>query len=367
MNKKSQMFDHIIKNFTQPINKYMNDSTITEIMINSPDQIFIEKQGKLIKTDAKFESETCLMSMVNSISQFTNRRINKEKPYLAARLPNGDRIQIILPPCSKKGITISIRKFSKKLISVEKLVENNSITQDAIDFIKTCIQMHKNTIVSGGTSSGKTTILNIISKFINDSERIVVIEDSSELQIQNPNTVFLEAQQEDRRGKGLVTIRTLLACSLRLRPDFIIIGEVRKGEALDLLQALNTGHCGFGTIHSNSSIDTLSRLETLSLFSDVGLSLKALRSQIVSTINIIIHASKFNDGTRKITQISEVLPLTQNGEYKIKDIFRFQFKGRDSNGRIIGSLEPTGYKPTFYNDIEIFGLEKDNIFNNKKL
>jgi len=360
--KNNKLFEQVIENFTSPIHSFLDDPLVTEIMINAYNDIWIEKEGRSFKTDSTFDSEDALMSAVNSISQFVNRPICKEVPHMAARLPEGHRVQVIIPPCSRKGITVAIRKFSKKNFTIEQLLEKKTISTNAIEFLKNCIQLKKNLIVSGGTSSGKTTLLNIISQFISEFDRLVVIEDNSELRTETPNSVLLEAKTADLKGKGGVSIRQLLACSLRLNPDWIVIGEVRAQEALDLLQALNTGHSGFGTIHSNSAIDSLSRLETLSLYSNVNLPLQAIRSQVASAINIIVHVSKMSDGSRKVTQISEILALNQNGEYQINDIFKFNFVRREADGSIVGSLEATGNKPTFYNELEIFGLKNDKLF-----
>ena len=318
----STQFSETVRNFLKPIIHYIDDPDITEIMINSSNDIWVEEKGKLKKTDSNFKSEDDLLSAVNNISQFVGRRINKEKPCMDARLPDGSRIHAILPPCSRKGICLGIRKFSKDALTIEKLLKLNSITQETVYFLENCINARKNIIVSGGTGSGKTSLLNAISSLIPNNERIIVIEDSSELKLQQEHTVLLETKEPDRNGNGEITIRDLLKSSLRLRPDRIIIGEIRGSEALDLLQAMNTGHDGsMSTIHANSPLDSLLRLETLALFTGIDLPLKAIRAQISSAVHIIIQTSRYNDGTRKISHISEVLPLDNVGNYQVNDIF----------------------------------------------
>jgi pilus assembly protein CpaF len=355
-------FSETVRSFLAPVVPYLDDAEITEIMINSPDEIWVERKGRVERTDARFDSTDALMSAVNNISQFVKRRLSDETPHMDARLPDGSRIHVILPPCARKGICVCIRKFSKDALTVAKLIEFGSLNQKALDFLTACVQMKKNIIVSGGTGSGKTSLLNAISSLIPNHERIIVIEDSAELQLQQEHILSLESKLADRHGKGEVSIRDLLKSTLRLRPDRIIVGEIRGGEALDLLQAMNTGHGGsMGTIHANSPFDTLSRLETLTLFSGVELPLKAIRVQVASAINIIIQTSRYHDGSRKVSHVSEVLPLDDEGNYRVADLFHYEKKGLNQQGRIAGSLVPTGKEPSFFEEIRLsgFALSKD--------
>lgn len=351
----SGQFSATVRSFLSPISQFLDDPAVTEIMINSPEEIWIEKNGKLQKTSAVFPSPEALMSAVNNISQFVQRRINDENPRMDARLPDGSRIHVILPPCARQGICLCIRKFSKDALTVERLIDFGSLTSDALELLKICISLKKNIIVSGGTGSGKTSLLNAISSLIENSSRIVVIEDSAELQLQQTHVLSLESKAPDRHGKGEVSIRDLLHSTLRLRPDRIIVGEIRGGEALDLLQAMNTGHGGsMGTVHANTPIDALSRLETLTLFSGVELPLKAIRAQVVSAIDIVIQTSRYRDGSRKVSHIAEVLPLGDNEDYNVRNLMEFIYEtGKD--GRVIGSLDPVS-KPTFLDEIINEGL-----------
>ena len=364
----SDQFSVTVRSFLEPINQYLDDPEVTEIMVNSPDEIWIEKSGKLQRTDSKFESEDALKSAINNISQFVKRRIDEENPTMDARLPDGSRVHAILPPCARKGLCLDIRKFSAETLTMEKLVSFGSITPDAVEFIKACVYGKMNIIVSGGTGSGKTSLLNAISSMVPNEERIITIEDSAELQLQQDHVLPLESKPPDKKGKGEVPIRELLKSSLRLRPDRIIVGEIRGGEALDLLQAMNTGHGGsMGTIHANSPVDSLSRLETLSLFSGVELPLRVIRAQVTSAIHLVVQTSRYHDGSRKISHISEVLPLDDQGEYKTQDIFIFKQTNIKPTGRIEGSLKSTGISPGFLEEIEQAGYDlKKAIFGGKK-
>ncbi len=361
-------FAETVRSFLAPIITYIDDEDISEIMINSPDEIWIEKKGRIVRTDAAFKSQEELMSAVNNISQFVKRRISQEKPHMDARLPDGSRIHAILPPCARKGVCMAIRKFSKDNLSIQKLLEFGSISTGAVEFLTGCVAGKTNLLVSGGTGSGKTSLLNVISAFIPSHERIIVIEDSAELQLQQDHVLLLESKTADHRGRGEVSIRDLLRSTLRLRPDRIIIGEIRSGEAIDLLQAMNTGHGGsMGTIHANAPLETLLRLETLSLFSGIELPIKAIRAQISSAINIIVQTSRFHDGSRKVTHISEVLSLDDDGNYRIQDIFKFRQKGIDVDGRIEGHLSPTGIIPRCLEEIEFAGYAlSENLFKERK-
>jgi pilus assembly protein CpaF len=350
-------FSVTVRKFLSPVIEFLDNPDVSEIMINSPEEIWVEKKGRVEKTSAKFESEEALMSAVNNISQFVQRRIDEETPYLDARLPDGSRVHVIIPPCARKGICLAIRKFSKEALTVGKLIDFGSITSDAVKFLEICVLLKKNILVSGGTGSGKTSLLNAISSLIPNHERIIVIEDSSELQLQRDHVLLLETKSPDKKGRGEVSMRDLLRSCLRLRPDRIIIGEIRGGETLDFLQALNTGHGGsMGTVHANAPRETLSRVETLTLFSGVDLPMQAIRPQVASAINIIVQTSRFSDGSRKITHISEVYPL-DGQDYKIVDLFLFQQTGLSKERKILGFLQPTGNKPSFMGNIAVAGLD----------
>ncbi len=352
----SSQFSATVRQFLTPVLSFLDDPDVSEIMINAPDEIWVERGGKVERIDAKFDSKDALMSAVNNIGQFANRRISDENPRMDARLPDGSRIHVILPPCARKGICISIRKFSKDPLTVEMLLKFGSLTEDAVDFIRACTLLKKNIMVSGGTGTGKTSLLNVLSSLIPNDERIIVIEDSAELQLQQDHLLLLETRVPDRQGKGEITIRDLLHSTLRLRPDRIVIGEIRGGEALDLLQAMNTGHGGtMGTIHANDPFGAMNRLETLTLFSGIELPLKAIRSQVASAIQLVIQASRFHDGSRKVSHISEVLPLGEDGNYRVSDIFLFKQTGTGDGGRVLGSLEPTGAVPTFLEELKESG------------
>lgn len=350
-------FVETVRSFLHPVLEFLDDTEVSEIMINSPHEIWIEKKGHLFKTSAHFESEEALLSAINNISQFVGRRIDHENPRMDARLPDGSRVHVILPPCARKGVCMSIRKFSNETLTVDKLIEYQSVTSEALSFIRANVLLKKNILVSGGTGSGKTSLLNVVSSLIPNDERIIVIEDSSELQLQQEHVLSLETKTPDKKGRGEVTIRDLLQSTLRLRPDRIIIGEIRGGEALDFLQAMNTGHGGsMGTLHANTPLESLSRLETLTLFSGVDLPISAIRPQVAAAINLIIQTSRFNDGTRKISHLTEIGPL-HNGEYTVNTIFQYEQKGVDQKGKIIGELKATGNKPFCLQQISATRIE----------
>ncbi|MDJ0780957.1 MAG: CpaF family protein [Desulfosarcinaceae bacterium] len=343
-----QQFNTTVRSFLTPILPYLDDPDVSEIMINNHEEIWIERSGRVQPTEAHFDSSDALMSAVNNISQFVQRRIDDAHPTMDARLPDGSRIHVILPPCARKGICISIRKFAKEALTTERLLSFGSLDQSCLTLIQTAVALKKNIMVSGGTGSGKTSLLNALSSLIANSERIVVIEDSAELQLQQDHVLLLEARMADRFGKGAVTIRDLLHSTLRLRPDRIIIGEIRGGEALDLLQAMNTGHGGsMGTIHANTPMDALSRLETLALYAGVDLPLRVIRAQVAAAIELVVQTARYSDGSRKISHISEVLPLDGDGNYQTADIFYYKREGIDAHQRILGHHEATGLRPSF--------------------
>ena len=338
-----------------PMEQYFDDPQISEIMVNGPNQIFIEKNGKLLLTDAKYDSEIQLRMAINHIINPFGRYVNYKHPMVDAHLKDGSRVNAIIPPVAQQGSCISIRRFLKDKLAIQDLIDKNSITSAMAEFVSVCVKARLNIIVAGNTSSGKTTFLNILARSIPDEERIVTIEDSVELQMMQTHKVSLEARPPDYRGEGQVTIRDLVKNSLRMRPDRIIVGEIRGGETLDMLQAMNTGHDGsMTTIHSNSPRDTLSRLETMTLMAGFELPVVAIRKQIASAIDLIVYLTRFPDGTRKVTQISEVNGM-ESDVITLTDLFVFQQAGTDSEGRPLGQFRATGLRPMFTPKLEAAG------------
>jgi pilus assembly protein CpaF len=347
-----KVYEESIRGFLQPIWHLLQDESITEVMINGHDEIFIEVSGKLKKVSDKFPDEDSLLAAIRNIAQSVGRRIDEESPRLDARLPNGYRIHAVIPPLCK-GTTVAIRKFSTKQFTFKDYVRLEAMTVDVAQFLDICMKLGKNTLVSGGTGSGKTTLLSVLANRIPPGERIIVIEDSSELSMDYEHVVFFETRLPDAQGKGEVTIEDLVKSSLRLRPDRIIVGEVRGGEALDLVQAMNTGHKGcMGTVHANSEEDAMVRLEALAQSSEAKLSDKALQYQIASAIDVIVQASRLSDGSRRITGVSEVVGLNPDGSYQVQPIFKLSRLVKSPDGRLKGQLEPTGYVPSFMSEIE---------------
>lgn len=320
----------------------LEDESVTEIMVNGPDVIFIEKNGRLERFDGSFESVSRLEDVAQQMTALANRRINEASPIVDTRLPGGERVNIVLRPVSISGPTITIRKFSKDVLSMDHLLEIGSITKEAADFLQNLVAAGYNILVSGGTGSGKTTFLNILSGFVPPAERVITIEDSAELKLRNlPNLVSLESRNANVEGRNAVTIRDLIKTSLRMRPDRIIVGEVRGDEAIDMLQAMNTGHDGsLSTIHANSSKDVISRLETMILLS-AEIPLPAVRGQIASAVDIIVQLGRMRDKSRKVLEICEVLNYEQ-GEVRISPLFSFVEEGEDENGRVLGALKASG-------------------------
>jgi pilus assembly protein CpaF len=342
-----------------PMEEFFEDPQISEIMINGPDQIFIERHGKLLLTGAKYESELQLRLAINHIINPFGRYVNYKHPMVDAHLKDGSRINVIIPPVAQQGSCLSIRRFLKDKLAIQDLIDKGSITQGMADFIAVCVAARLNIIVAGNTSSGKTTFLNILARSIPDHERIVTIEDSVELQMMQTHKISLEARPPDYNGEGQVTIRDLVKNSLRMRPDRIIVGEIRGGETLDMLQAMNTGHDGsMTTVHSNSPRDTLSRIETMTLMAGFELPMLAIRKQISAAIDLIIYLNRFPDGTRKVTQISEVAGM-ESEVITLTDIFVFQQNGTDPEGRPLGQFRPTGLRPMFSPKLEAMGYRLD--------
>ncbi|MDD2600740.1 MAG: CpaF family protein [Kiritimatiellae bacterium] len=345
--------------FFEPIRAYLEDEAVSEIMINGPDKIFIERAGKLEQSTQRFISEPALKAAAVNVAKSVGRLLNDDNPRLDARLPDGSRVHAVIPPLARAGTVIAIRKFRKDKLTIQQLIEYGSITAEGAHLIDACVKLHKNMIVSGATSSGKTCVLNVLSSYIPDKERILVIEDATELQLQQNHLVCFETRKADKNGNGEVTIRDLIHSSLRLRPDRLVIGEIRGGEALDLLQALNTGHAGsMSTIHANSCIDCLSRIETCALLSGIDIPLTALRSQVASAIDVVVHTARLSDGSRKIVAISEVLGL-KNGEYQMRDLYAFKLKGIAPDGNIQGFFTGFGNTPTFLEEAGLMGISLD--------
>lgn len=342
-----------------PLEEFLEDETVTEIMVNNHREIFIEKQGKLERSTVSFSSDSSVSAVIDRIISPLGRRIDESSPIVDARLKDGSRVNAIIPPLALKGPSITIRKFPKHRLEFNDLIGANALSSKMVEFLNVCVQTRKNIIVSGGTGSGKTTMLNVLSSFIPSNERIVTIEDAAELKLIQPNLVSLESRPPNLDGRGAVPIRDLVKNSLRMRPDRIVVGECRGGEALDMLQAMNTGHNGsLTTIHANNPRDVLSRLEVLVLMAGMELPIVAIREQVASAVDLIIQQTRFPCGARKITRISEVVGM-ESGTVQLQDIFKFQQRSLDENGRVVGHFEATGAIPTFYEELRYLGYEVD--------
>jgi pilus assembly protein CpaF len=338
-----------------PLQPLLEDDTITEIMVNGAKNIYIERKGKVHRVPVTFENNDHVMRIIDRIVAPLGRRIDESSPYVDARLPDGSRVNAVIPPISLVGPVLTIRKFSRNPITVEQLTQFGSVTQEAVQFLKACVEARLNIVISGGTGSGKTTLLNILSSFIPSDERILTIENAAELQLRQEHVVTLESRPPNIEGRGEITIRHLVVNALRMRPERIVVGEIRDEAALDMLQAMNTGHDGsMTTLHSNGPRDTLSRLETMTLMAGMDLPSKAIREQISSAVDLICHQERMRDGTRKITNITEVSGM--EGEViTMTDIFVFEQTGTE-NGQIVGRLRPTGLRPKFMDKIETAGI-----------
>ncbi|MCB0351468.1 MAG: CpaF family protein [Bdellovibrionales bacterium] len=353
MSGASEVFREAIRSFLSPIQHLLDDESVTEVMINGPGDIWIEINGKIEKTDAQFRDEDTLRAAINNIAQSVGRTITEKEPRLDARLPNGYRIHAVLPPCARNGTTVAIRKFASVQMSFKDYVQIGALTVDGAQFLDIAMKLGKNILVSGGTGSGKTTLLGVLCERIPPGQRIIVIEDSSELKVEYPHTVFFETRLADDHGTKEISVQDLLKSSLRLRPDRIIVGEVRGSEALELIQAMNTGHKGcLGTVHANSSSDALTRLEALAQGAESKVSERALRQQISSAIDLVVQVSRFSDGSRRIADISEVRGFTSDGAYDVVSIYQMSRMVRQQDGRLHGQLQATGEIPTFMDEIE---------------
>lgn len=342
--------------FLQPVAEHLADDDVSEILINGPERVYVERKGRLEEVPARFVSEPALKAAAANIAKSVGRILDEMHPRLDARLPDGSRVHAVIPPLSRLGTVIAIRKFKKDTLTIERMQAFGSVDERARRLIRALVLLHKNVIVSGATSSGKTSVLNALSSFIPDNERVLVIEDASELQLQQRHIVPFETRKADKNGQGEVTIRDLIHSALRLRPDRIVIGEIRGGEALDLLQALNTGHAGsMSTIHANSPLDALSRIETCALLSGIDIPLSALRAQVASAIGAVVHTARLSDGSRKVVSIAEILPL-ERGEYRVRELHRWKTASIAPDGTVCGGFE-AGEAPSFVEEARIAGIE----------
>ena len=340
------------------IGPYLRDPGVTEIMVNGPRQIYIERAGKLIESEVQYKNDTDLSRAIDNIVWPLGRKVDRSQPYVDARLPDGSRVNVIIPPCAVDGTGLTIRKFPSKRLTVSDLIQYGSLTQNTADFLQACVAARLNIVVVGGTGSGKTTLLNVISSFIPEDERICTIEDSAELQLSQRHVVRLETSPALPDGTGQVTIRDLVRNCLRMRPDRIVVGECRGGEALDMLQAMNTGHDGsLTTIHSNTPRDTLSRIETMVLMAGFDLPVRAIREQVASAVDLVVHVSRLKDGTRRVTHVTEVEGM-EGDIITLQDLFLFDFgAGIDENtGKFLGRLKATGIRPTFSEHMQDMGI-----------
>jgi pilus assembly protein CpaF len=328
-----RVFDETLKAFFSPIVPFLECDDVSEIMINGHQKIYIEENGKVRLTDRRFDSEHALMSALRNLSQFVGRELNTHKPILEARFPDGSRVEAIIPPASAVGPVVSIRRFSSAQLTVERLIDLGALSESAADLLRVLVASQQNIIVAGGAGSGKTSVLNVLASFVGKSERVVVIEDSMELRLPLPHVVQLESQPPDVNGRGAVTIRDLFRATLRMRPDRIVIGEIRGGESLDLIQAMTSGHRGcLSTVHATYPIDTLNRLETMALMSNVDIPQQALRAQIASAVDIIVQTSRLPNGSRCVTHITEVVGHGSDTGYQLGDLFVRNCEQPEVNG-----------------------------------
>ncbi len=355
--ERERLFEGIVAEILGfgPLEPLLADETVSEIMVNGPEKVFVERKGKLTKTNIIFENNEHVMKVIDRIVSPLGRRVDESSPYVDARLPDGSRVNAIIPPLALNGPTLTIRKFEKDPLTIDDLVKFGSMSPEVAEFLKACVIARLNVVVSGGTGSGKTTLLNVLSSFIPNDERIITVENAAELQLRQEHVVTLESRPANIEGKGEVTIRDLVINTLRMRPDRIVVGECRAGETLDMLQAMNTGHDGsLTTAHANSPRDVLSRLETMCLMAGMDLPVRAIREQVAAAVDLIVQQARLRDGSRKIINVTEVQGM-EGDVIVMSDIFVFEQQGIE-NGRIIGRLKPTGIRPKFSDRIEAAGL-----------
>ncbi len=355
--EKERLFEQIVAEILGlgPLEPLLSDDTITEIMVNGPKKIFVERKGKIERLNISFESNEHLMRIIERIVAPLGRRIDESTPYVDARLKDGSRVNAVIQPISLVGAALTIRKFFKKPLQVEDLIRYGSVTEESVEFMKACVVSRLNVVVSGGTGTGKTTFLNVLSSFIPGDDRILTIENAAELQLRQEHVVTLESRPPNIEGKGEITIRDLVINALRMRPDRIVVGECRGGESLDMLQAMNTGHDGsMTTLHANNTRDALSRLETMVMMSGMELPHRAIREQVASAIDVIVQLSRMRDGSRRVVTITEIQGM-EGDVITTADIFKFEQVGFE-NGKVIGKLRPTGIRPKFMDRIEEAGI-----------
>ena len=345
-----------------PLEPLLADPTISDILVNSPHNIYIERRGKLERTEVAFKDDEHLMRVIERIVSSVGRRIDESSPMVDARLSDGSRVNAIIPPLSLDGPVLSIRRFGAEPLRMAKLIEIGALTKDIADMFEMCVNARLNILISGGTGAGKTTLLNALSAYIPEEQRIVTIEDSAELQLQQPHVVRLETRPPNIEGRGEVTQRDLVKNALRMRPDRIVIGEVRGGEAIDMLQAMNTGHDGsLTTVHANTPRDALARLETMIQMTGMKLSERAMRQQIASALNLVIQAARLSDGTRRVVSISEITGM-EGDTITMQEIFQFERKGIDKDGHVVGRFRPTGVRPRFAERLKVYGMQLPRVF-----
>ncbi len=359
LNEKKKLLEELTDDVLGlgPLEPLLKDPTVNDILVNGPNCIYVERKGVLEKTNYFFQDEAQLMKVVRRIVSKVGRRVDESSPMVDARLPDGSRFNAIIQPLAIDGASVSIRKFSEKKFNLDDLVKVGAITEGICEILKICVMARMNIVISGGTGSGKTTFLNALSRYIPSHERVITIEDAAELQLQRDHVVRLETRPSNVEGKGEVSQRDLVKNALRMRPERIILGEIRGGEALDLLQAMNTGHGGsMGTLHANTTRDAFSRLETMCLMSGFDLPQRAIREQIASAVNLIVQLNRFPDGSRRVTQVSEVTGM-ENGIISTQDVFTYEQKGVDENGKVKGIFKPSGIRPVFCKTVETLGFK----------
>jgi pilus assembly protein CpaF len=345
-----------------PLEPLLADPTISDILVNSPQNIYIERRGKLERTSVTFKDDEHLMRVIERIVSSVGRRIDESSPMVDARLSDGSRVNAIIPPLSLDGPVLSIRRFGAEPLRISKLIEIGALTKDIAEMFEMCVSARLNILISGGTGAGKTTLLNALSAYIPEEQRIVTIEDSAELQLQQPHVVRLETRPSNIEGRGEVSQRDLVKNALRMRPDRIVIGEVRGGEAIDMLQAMNTGHDGsLTTVHANTPRDALARLETMIQMTGMKLSERAMRQQIASALNLVIQAARLSDGTRRVVSISEITGM-EGDTITMQEIFMFERRGIDKDGNVVGRFRPTGVRPRFAERLKVYGMQLPRVF-----
>lgn len=354
-----QLFEQTLRQFFEPIAPFLDDASVSEVMINGPGQIYIERRGQLELTSARFASREALLAALRNLSQYVGKPISEERPILEGRLPDGSRVEALLPPVAPDGPSVAIRRFFRETLTVERLVELDALPAFAARLLEAFVRGKLNVLIAGGTGSGKTSMLNALSSFIPDGERVVVIEDSREIQFQKPHVVQLEARPAQPNGRGAVTIRDLFRATLRMRPDRVVVGELRGGEALDIVQAMTSGHGGcMCTLHASYPKDSLTRLETMAMMSDVELPLAALRNQVGSGVELVVVVARLPDGSRKLTHVTEVLDFDLDRQcYRLQDLLVRRYAGTDERGRIVSELVTTGVVPSFLPRLAQHGVQ----------